>query len=945
MADLEIFGRDAAQSVLDSALDSASSGITTTVSVVGEAGSGKTLLLRWLMKRAGGRFRAVAVRPVEGESDLPLATMVDILRQLREFLPNLSEEHRAVLSAAAGGEGRSSSDRLLLATSTLELFSSVADRIPFLLIIDDAHWVDETSAQALSFAIRRLLADRVAVVVARRPVELSWISGSSSDVTLDGLKTVDVGEILHAAVGVIPTASVVSRICDETSGNPLAVTHLAHTLPASVVSGREPLPLTLPLELVARQAFAGAVQALPPPSRSALTVLAAAGSTGTEFAFAALRVLGLPIEDLHVPEDSGLLTADSGQLEFGHPLYRAAALEVAGPVAVRRAHAALANVTDGYDLERHAWHRAHSVIGPNEDAAERLEMASDRAELRVGAAATAGLREFAVTLSPEGPGRAVRRLAAARALTAAGHHSRARVHLEAVLAATDVIDEVKAQAYSELTRLMLWDTPLDTQVVDDRMPAELNARQRIATLAVAALRARNSGELGRFRDLARSAYTEAAALVDDRSSESIDADMAQTLGLLPTLSLVAEAELIHGAHTAPVIADAVARVRRLVAAAGGRTPAALEVSRGLAAMLDDVAGSPAQMLTWTPDLDLAEDLLTLWLRSIQARPASIAYLLMARTELAGWTGDFLGGLSSADRAIEISSEVGSHALSGWTHAFAARLCAARGDANGCNSHGATAADIGARLAQPGLPIWQLHAKAQLQLSTGDFASAVASLEPVADFMTGIGFYSVRAMPWQPDFIEGLARAGQDDRAADLLESWMATMPVVPDAWHSAILARCRVLLIGAEAVDELTDAITGGALSRTPLEEARSQLVCASALKRKRQARAAAEMLGQAISKFDRLGARAWHATAFKELPASPGSAYLPGPHIVLTVQELRVAQEIAGGATYREVAARVFCSPKTVEYHMSHVYSKLGIRSRGELAAQLSNITRIDAA
>ena len=177
-----------------------------------------------------------------------------------------------------------------------------------------------------------------------------------------------------------------------------------------------------------------------------------------------------------------------------------------------------------------------------------------------------------------------------------------------------------------------------------------------------------------------------------------------------------------GEHRGSAVDNAVARVRRLLAAARGAEPTASAVRRGLVAMLDDLAGSPAQMLTWTSAIDLADELLTLWLSAARARPASVAYLFMARTELSGWTGDLRGGLAAADRAIEVSEEVGSHALTGWTHVFAARICAAAGNEQDCLAHRDAGIALGDRLGEPG-PRRGMHAQGHLLLSTGRVAEA------------------------------------------------------------------------------------------------------------------------------------------------------------------------------------------------------------------------------
>ena len=630
-------GRGPAQQALRDALDVAVGGRAAAVAILGEAGSGKTLLLEWLVRHAADLgVRLVAVRPVEGEADLPLAVMTDVLRPLTAYLPQLAAEHRDVLAAAAGGVGQASTDRLLLASATLALLAAAAEAEPLLLVIDDAHWVDPTSGQALSFAIRRLLADRVAVVVARRPTEPERIPGPWHEWRLDGLTEDQTAALLTEVSGVAPTASVVARVLQETLGNPLAVSHLAARLPRKALAGEAPLPMTLPLREVAQRTFAGLVRALPERTRTALGIVAAAGSAAAQLAPDALAGMGLSPADLIAAEDAGLVTSSSGSLEFVHPLYRAAALEVVGPAQVRRAHALLSNAAEGRDQQRHAWHRGLSVLGTDEDAARVLEDAADAAERRVGAAASAGLRGLAVALSPPGHARNRRELAAAQALVAAGHHAQARGHLEALLGREGVDDEIRADAFHHEARLRLWDTPLDSQPVAERIPEGLPPVQMSATLAVAALGARNRAELTRFGDLARAAHRELLPLAADRTS-----DVAQTLLLLPTLSLIAESDLVVGAHTSAVVHDVIGRVERLLAAARGGEPEACEVKSGLVAMLDDLAGSPIPTLTWTSGSTSPGSCSICGCPPPAPDRPALTYLLMARTELCGWTADML----------------------------------------------------------------------------------------------------------------------------------------------------------------------------------------------------------------------------------------------------------------------------------------------------------------
>lgn len=928
-----LVGRKTARSVLLAALDAADSGRAAAVAVEGDAGAGKTMLMEWIIGAAVRRqMRVVAARPVEGEADLPLAVILDVVRPLAKYVGSLSPVHRKVLTAASGGGGGGggSADRLILAVATLTLLAAAAEDRPLLLVVDDAQWVDAASARALSFAVRRLLADRVAVVIARRPSGTETVHGPWTRVSLPGLTADEVADLIRAESGVRPAAAVISRILHETQGNPLAVSTLAGHLPAATLSGEAPMPMNLPLGEVALRTFAGLVRQLPPKTQSALTVIAAAGSAASHLVSDALSRLGVAVEDVVAAEAAGLVEVASGRMEFRHPLHRAAAFEVAGAAEIRQAHAALAATAKGLDLQRHAWHRGLAVLGTDEGAAQILEEAAASSETHAGAAATVGLRTLAVAVSPLGGARNRRELDAVRALVAVGHHAEARDWLRDLLDRDGVAPEIRADAIYHHARLMLWDTPLDTQPVAVDVPDGLPPRQMSATLAVAALRARNSAELERYGDLARAGHAHLAPL-----AAGLD-DLDETLLLLPTLSLVAESDLVRGWHTSAVVREITDRVGRLLAAARGGEPDASRVRRGLAAMFDDLAGSPVQTLAWTARLDLATDLLKLWLSAAHARPANLAYLLMARTELCGWTGELLAGVSAADRAIELSCEVGSHVLTGWTHVFASRLYAAIGDEAACLEHGRAAAELGNRLNEPGPAMWAVHSHAYLLLSTGRPDEAANVLEPIAAYAQSIEFRGIRAIPWQPDHIECLARAGRTGEAADLLETWTSGLPSDFDDWHRAIVARCRCL-VQDEEPDELVGLIDAGVLKLTPIEEARCCLVAGGALRRRRRAAASRLMLRRAADTFARHGAIGWRATAEAELNDRSRVPVAAAGALGLTSQEMRVAHEIAGGATNKEAAARLFCSQKTIEYHLTRVYAKLGVRSRSALAGRLA--------
>jgi DNA-binding CsgD family transcriptional regulator len=933
-----LVGRESVQAALETALEKAVNGFASVHLLDGEAGAGKTMLMEWLLNEAARHsFRCVVAQPIEGEDDLSLAALTDVIRPLAIFLPLLHTDHREVLTAAVGGSGRASVDPLLLGSATLALLAAAAEDGPLLVAIDDAHWVDPVSGQALSFAIRRLLADRVVVVIAQRPTEQIRIRGPWDVLRLDGLPEMHVGRLLEAVSGVRPAASVIAQIREETSGNPFAVSHLANRLPAEALTGTAPLPMTLPLQEVARRKFSGLLRSLPERTRTALSVVAAAGSAAGLLAPAALAELGLGVADLAAAEEAGLLEGAYGALSFSHPLYRAAALEVAGAVGSRRAHAALAAVAHERDFQRYAWHRGLSVLGTDEDSAAVLEKAADLAERQAGSSASLGMRRLAFALSPPGPSYDRRQLGLACALGAAGYHSEARDHLEALEARPALAAEVSADAFVHLARLRLWDTPLDSQPVAYLIPDDLPPGHKAMTLAIAALRARNMAEFPRWNSLARAAHAEMTSLLPDSTrSPCVDDDIAETLFLLPTLSLVAEVDLVSGLHHSTAIDELIGRVRRLLIGAKSGEPQASAIRQGLATMLDDLPGSPAQTLTWTSALDCADQLLTLWLSAVRARPSSVAYLMLARTELAGWMGDMRRGLTAAERGIELSHEVGSQVLTGWTHVFVSRIYAAMADERGCLEHGAAAIEFGALLNEPGPKMWVEHARAQLLLSTDRAQEAVEALTPVAAYAESLPFRGVRALPWQPDYIEALVRNGRNSDAERVLDRWLVGMPAAPDEWHQAVISRCQVLVHGESYLDALEQGLNSSVLAPTPLEQARTQLVAGVALRRRRRPGASRSLLEAATATFTRLEAKGWLSMAARELSDRRNYGKLETDDFGLTPQEWRVVQEIISGATTREAAARLFCSAKTVEYHLGHVYAKLGIHSRAALAKKL---------
>jgi AAA ATPase domain len=409
-------GRGVEGARLDRLLADARAGRSAVLVLRGEPGIGKTAVLGYAAERAQG-FRVVRAAGVESEMELPFAGLHQLCAPLLGDLGRLPPPQRDALGTAFGLSTGPQPDRFLVSLAVLSLLSNAAEERPLLCLIDDAQWLDRSSAQVLAFAGRRLQAESVVLLFAER--ELDGLAGLP-DLLLGGLPDDSARELLASAMSGPLDDRVRDRILAEARGNPLALLELPHEVSPATLAGGFGLPGALPLSRRIEASFRLRVKQLPAATQRLLLVAAAEPTGEPALLWRAAGTLGIPAQAVGPAEADGLLDLGA-QVTFRHPLLRSAIYNTASSDERRSVHLALAVATDAEtDPDRLAWHRAHATLAPDEDVAQELELSAGRAQARGGLAAAAAFLERAAALTPDRGRRARRALAAARAKQLAG---------------------------------------------------------------------------------------------------------------------------------------------------------------------------------------------------------------------------------------------------------------------------------------------------------------------------------------------------------------------------------------------------------------------------------------------------------------------------------------------------------------------------------------------
>ncbi|MER5623262.1 AAA family ATPase [Streptosporangium sp. NPDC002544] len=907
-----LHGRDAEQDALLRLLDAARDGSGGALILRGARGTGKTAMLDVAAERAGesGDFVVLRVRGSEAESHLPCAGLHGLLRPIADRLPALPPAQAAALARAL--ELGAVDGGLALPAAVLNLL--VAAGGPVLACVDDVHHLDAPSREALFFAARRLTGEAVALLFGAD--DGTAVPDDISAFELDALDREAAGRLAGDLVPGL-TDDVRASLLEIACGNPLALGELARSLSPEQLSGAAAPPETLPRGGRLWRAYADRLARLPGDTADMLLLLAAdPGLETVTLLEAAEPRCALTV--LEPAERAGVIVrvtdVAGDRYDFHEPAMRAVVYAGSSLARRRTAHRLLAGVLrHDHQRLRRAWHRAAAMDGPDESLADELAAAAAAAGFQGGHPASFLAFERAAELTAHGDVKAARLAAAANRAWRAGLPRRAR-SLLARLHSLTISEEVRSQA--ELIRGSLELRSGKTgSAGDDLMSAAESLLDRDRGQAVRVfIRAGEASYLAgdnvRYLDIARRAAT--LRRPDDPAATQLMFEY-----------LAGTAATFGGRHREA--ADPLRRVLEL--APSVRTPSVL-VWAGVAGLLlgDD---AQAQRL-FGRAVETARAL-----GAVSTVPQVLEFMIQAEI----WMGRYASIAASAVEGLRIAQERGRPNSAGQHLGWLALTSAVEGDAETCAIRAASAIELaGAHgLGVAGaLGNWAL---AHLDLAAGRHADAVKRLRATSRSGGTGGHLVVRVMS-TPHFVEAAARTGDRkaaERALRVLDGWVGSTRS-PD--RRALATRCHALLAApGDAEEYFRAALDLHHQGFSEFETARTQLLFGSALRRNRRPGAAREHLHSALETFERSGARLWAEQARTELRGAGEAVRSSRPRATenLTAQQYQIARIVADGATNREVAARLFLSPRTVEHHLRNIFTKLDIRSRVELVRLMS--------
>ncbi|WP_188193559.1 helix-turn-helix transcriptional regulator [Nonomuraea sp. SYSU D8015] len=903
-----LFGRNAEQAGIDRMLGDVRNGRSRTLVIRGEAGIGKTALLNHAAA-TGHDMRILRGTGIEQEMELPFSGLHLLLRTVLDGVPALPLPQAEALRSAFGLSSSPAHDRFLVGMAVLTLLADLADERPLLCLVDDAHWLDHASAEALLFAARRLEAEGVALLFAARDDDRTFHAAGIEEMRLGRLDDAAAARMLATHAGDLPPQAR-DRVLREAQGNPLALVELP-TMLADVRQNALDIGHVSASGRVLR-AFEERVSSLPEATRTILLVAAADDTGRLELVLEASGRLGASVADVEPAEAARLVHLDHRRLVFRHPLVRSAAYRSAPLTRRLAAHHALAEALDGRaeDLDRRAWHLAAAATGPDEQAAAALERSAEQARTRGGHAAVAAAYERAAQLSPEPARRARRLLAAAQAALDAGRHDQAH----------DLADRASAEL----------DDPLVLGQAARLRATIANAQGRPkvahATLAEAA-----DAIAARDGDTAAVMYFEAisaAFAATEFAAAAHTAHRAAALG--PSVTGPAEHLLLAASGLARVTSEepvkALDGLRDLIEGVRRHGDPATLQERARIAIFDLVTG----------DDNAAYERAAAIEHDCRAQGAigvlPLALALLSRAQL--FLGRHRDAHASAEEGLRIARDTLQHdEAAALLAGVMACLAAIEGDEERCVTLVDRIRDTGNASAKG----MSFAALILLDLALGRYEDAVRLAEE-----HGAALPAGRLMLTlhrAPDLVEAAVRADRLDFARTTsvwLEQWAAQ---TGQPWTQAVSLRCRALLTpGEEAERHYSAAAQLHQQGDRPFEQARTELLYGEWLRRARRRSEARPHLRSAMEIFERLGARPWAERARAELRAAGERRSRTGPAQAaaldrLTAQELQIVRMAATGMTNREIAAHLFLSPRTVGYHLYKAYPKLGVASRGELA------------
>jgi DNA-binding CsgD family transcriptional regulator len=909
-----VLGRRAECETLDRLLADVHAGQSRVLVLRGEAGVGKSALLEHLLERASGCCTA-RTAGVESEMELAFAGLHQLCAPFLDRLERLPDPQREALGTVFGQSAGAPPDRFLVALAVLSLLSEVAEERPLICVVDDAQWLDRASAQALAFAARRVLAEPLGLLFAvREPSDRAELRGLP-ELVVDGLAGDDARRLLVSTIRGRLDEPVVERIVAETRGNPLALLELPRGMTPAELAGGFGLLDRDALASCIEESFLRQLESLPPQTRRLLLTAAAEPLGDLTLLWHAAERLGVGVEAAAGAEAAGLIEFGT-RARFRHPLVRSAVYRAAAPTERREVHRALAEATDREaDPDRRAWHLAHAASGPDEALASELEHGASRAESRGGVAAAAAFLERATELTPDPARRGARALAAARAKWAAGAHEATRELL--AIAELGPLDDLQ-RASLERVRARIsfaWtrgsDAPQLLLAAARRLQpldAELARDTYLEALGAATFRGRLAHEDG-VREIAEAARTAPPPAEPPRAVDLLVDGLATRFsegyvaGVRPLRRAIDafrrkdhrgqyDSDWLLACRIAPDLWDDEAWHD---IAAGGL---GLARDNGALTLLPIALHYRAGVHVHAAEFAAATALVGEADRISEATgTARFTYTSMV---LAGWRGDHAEALRVIRASVQDATERGE----GRVIALAEYATAVLHNGLGLYEHALAAAQRGCAHDDLGLCGWSLV-----------------------------------------ELVEAAARSGEPGVAAAALRRLEARTRAAGSDWALGVEASSRALLSeGLKAESLYREAVERLTCTRIAVQLARVQLLYGEWLRREGRRVEAREHLRLAHETFSQAGAEAFGERTRRELLATGEtvSRRTGEARDHLTAQEAQIARLAADGHTNPEIGAKLFISPRTVEYHLRKVFTKLDVSSRRELRNALPEDQRV---
>jgi len=904
-----LLGRQRERDVLERLLQGAGEGHGGVLVVRGEPGVGKTALLDCAVE-AAAEFRVARTAGVEGEMELPYAALQQLTSSMLDLVERLPDPQREALAVAFGLSTGEPPDPFLVGLAVLGLLSEAAEDRPLLGVVDDAQWLDRASARALAFVARRLLAEHIALVFATR--ETGEALADFPEVEVEPLGRRDARTLLESVLPGRMDEAVLERLIAETRGNPLALLELPRGLSPAQLAGGFGLPAALPLAAQIEESFTRRLAKLPRDARRLLLVAAADPIGDPALVWRAAQKLDVPESAVRTVEAEGLLTL-AGAVAFRHPLVRSAVYRGAEPDERRETHRALAEATDAKsDPDRRAWHRAQAAAVPDEEVAAELERSAARAQGRGGFAAAAAFLELAAALTPEPPRRAERALAAAQTKFRAG----------ALEDALRLLATAEAGVLGDLER----------------------ARAGLLGAQIAFVSTRGSDAPAMLLAAARRLTPLSPTLACETYLEALSAAMFAGRLAAPGASVLDVALAVKAGTRSPVLVGLELWLDGLATLFTDGYEAAVPILRRANSGFDSGDMPPSEQVRWKW---LATVLSIHMWDDVRWQAISESHVQVARE--AGALGElplaltqrvyahlFAGELAEAaslvdevEAAIEATgSTLGPYGRAG--------LLALRGrEAEGVSFIERSRAEVTRRGEGIGLSVLD-WAEAILRNGLGRYEDACMAALRVVEHPEDLSSFN-----WgMVELIEAATRVGKPGLAQETLKRLDEMSRVVGTDWALGIAARSTALCVDdARAEDLHLEAIDRLGHSRMAVDLARAHLLYGEWLRRQRRRVDARRELRVSYDLFSDFGMEAFAERARVELEATGEHARRRTMDTLdqLTPQEAQVSRLAAQGKTNREIAAQLFISPSTVEYHLRKAFRKLDVKSRTQLARRLS--------